>query len=339
MIVKIGFSGHESSGRRRRASLPTFATVSLVLFFSAVAGSQPVHAQPTSPTFVWYFGYVGNTFYPQSQLGVSPQALISEASSISAAVGPSNLRLVSAIDEIQGRHVSQAMMPTEKAYVDSLRRYASVVYGRIDMQHFNMTSSPTIYAKVAEYASQLDLNGVWFDHAIVYYNVVGQAQFNSMMQTLSSTNPSFQFILNNAATNQGYITPLPGDTWAANTYICPSVKTGTFNTVNLAQVATFNSLYPNRVLIHWDAYAQSSPEPMGLFANQPASTEISAVRTLAHQGVYPSVSSQRYLLLYPVIGAWTSAVSTYQGTLYNSLSIGTYSRGTAASMVSVMVNP
>jgi hypothetical protein len=282
---------------------------------------------------------VGNTFYPQSQLGVSPQALISQASSISAAVGRSNLRLVSVIDEIQVKHISQSMIPAEKSYVDSLRTYASVVYGRIDLGHFNMTSSPTIYAKVAEYVNQLDLNGVFFDHAAVYYKVVGQVEFNTMMQTLRNTNPSLAFILNNAAANGGYITPSLGNTWAANTYICPSVKTGTFNTVNLAQIATFNSLYPNHVLVHWDAAPQGSQEPMGLFANQAASAELKTVSSLANQGVHPSNPSNRYLLLYPVIGSWTYSGSTYQGTLYNSLSVGTYARGTVGSLVSIMASP
>jgi hypothetical protein len=144
---------------------------------------------------------VGNTFYPQSQLGLSPQSLVSEASSISASVGPANLRLVFAIDEVQGGIISQAMIPTEKSYVDSLRAYASVVYGRIDLEMFNMTSSPTVYAKVAEYVNQLGLNGIWLNHAIVYYDAVGQMEFNTMMQTLSDSYPSLSFLLNNAATN------------------------------------------------------------------------------------------------------------------------------------------
>src|SRR2546430_1316082 len=88
LVEKIGSSGRVSKTRTRAGTLP-LATISLLVFLSAVAGSQQqfVQAQPTNPTFVWYFGYVGNTFYPQSQLGVSPQALISQASSISAAVG------------------------------------------------------------------------------------------------------------------------------------------------------------------------------------------------------------------------------------------------------------
>src|SRR2546427_7023076 len=73
------------------------ATISLlIVIFSMVASTQQAVAQPTSPTFVWYFGYVGNTFYPQTQLGLSPQQLIAQAASISASVGPANLRLVSA---------------------------------------------------------------------------------------------------------------------------------------------------------------------------------------------------------------------------------------------------
>src|SRR5437588_3738832 len=245
--------------RRRRSDdrVKALAMASLLIFvFSLAASSQRVRAEPAIPTtFVWYFGYVGNTFYPQAQLGVSPQTLIAQASSIGESVGPANLRLVSAIDEIRGRNISPAMIATEKSYVDSLRKYASVVYGRLDLQQFNLTSSPTIYAEVDKYARQLDLNGAWFDHAIVYYNAVGQAKFNAMMQALSSANPSFSYILNNPGTRQGYITPLPGTTWAANTHICPSVKAGTFDAVDLAQISVLNSLYPSRVLVHWDAFA------------------------------------------------------------------------------------
>jgi hypothetical protein len=307
--------------------------------FSLATGPQQVRAQPTTPTFVWYFGFVGDTFYPQTQLGLSPKSLITEASSISASVGAANLRLVAAIDEIPGKTISTAMIPTEKGYVDSLRKYSSFVYGRLDLQQFNLTSSPTIYAEVAKYANQLDLNGAWFDHAILYYNTVGQAKFNAMMQALSSANPSFGYILNNAAAKQGYIAPSTGTTWAANTYICPSVKSGTFDTIDLAQISTLNRLFPGHVLVHWDAYAKSSPEPMGLFANQPASAELSTVRALTHQGVYPANPSYRYLLLYPIIGAWTFSGSTYKGTLYNSLSSGAYARGTATGLVAIMANP
>jgi hypothetical protein len=214
-----------------------------------------------------------------------------------------------------------------------------VVYGRIDLQLFNLTSQTTVFQKVNEYVNQLDLNGIWFDHAIVYYSAVGDTAFNSMMQELTNEFPSLNFILNNAATGFGIIAPIKGDTWQNNAYISPTVKPGTYNQVNLTMISNMYTLYPNHVLLHFDAYANDPAEPMGIFADQNARTEIGAISLLAAQGTHPVNQSQAYSLLYPFIGSWTCLCSKYGGTIYSSLPIGTFHRGTANKFISVMTNP
>jgi len=277
----------------------------------------------TGPTFVWYFGYVGNSFYPQSELGITPAQMIMEAAQLSNAVGYSNLRFVSVVSEFAGQDVTPAMYPTIESYVSSLRSYASVVYGRIDLSDFNLKTTPSIYAKVAEYV-QLGLNGIWLDGAIGYYDKVGGAKFNTMMQNIAELYPSLNFILNNAPANLGIVTPT--GSWSSKAYISPSVTKGTYDMVSASTVASMNALYPGRVLVHFDAFGQVETEPMGLFADKSAAIEEGTVKAIASQ----------YLLLYPVLGAWTYDGSPYRGTLYNSLPYGGYARDTVGSFVSVM---
>lgn len=317
------------------------AIILLVPIFSAVPAVQAEKVSPeqTSSTFVWLFGYVGGEFYPATELGITRAQVLHEASALSDSVGKANLRLVTAVDEIPGKTVNASMIPVVKEYVDSLEKHASVVYGRIDLQIFNLTSTTSVYQKVSEYVNQMDLNGIWFDHAIVYYSAVGSAPFNSMMQKLATTFPQLNFILNNAATGYGIITPAAGDTWQNNAYISPTVKPGTYNQVNLATISTMFALYPNHVLLHFDAYANDTESPMGIFADQNAGTEISAISALATQGTHPVTQSQAYSLLYPIMGSWTCLCSIYQGTIYNSLLTGAFHRGTAHKFTSIMAEP
>jgi hypothetical protein len=293
----------------------------------------------TSPTFVWLYGYVGGEFYPTTELGITQAQVLHEASALSDSVGRANLRLVTAVDEVPEKTVNGSMIPVVKEYVDSLEKHASVVYGRIDLRAFNLTSTISVYQKVGEYVNQMDLNGIWFDHAVVYYSAVGGVPFNSMMQNLSTTFPQLNFILNNAAIGYGIIAPGVGDTWQTNTYISPTVKPGTYEQVNLATISSMFALYPNHVLLHFDAYANDTESPMGIFADQNAATEIGAISALAAQGTHPVTQSQAYSLLYPIMGAWTCLCSLYQGTIYNSLLIGMLHRGTAHKFASIMAEP
>jgi hypothetical protein len=76
---------------------------------------------------------------------------------------------------------------------------------------------------------------------------------------------------------------------------------------------------------------------MGVFANQNQSIENATVRMLTNQGATLSSSDEGFTLLYPIVGGWTSASSQYHGTLYNSLSLGTFSRSEISNFATTMV--
>ena len=274
------------------------------------------------------FGYVGNTFYPQKQLDLSPTSVIGVAQRLAGDFGSSRLRIVSAVNEIQGQKISPTNYAEIRGYVDALRKYAGVVYGRVDLDLFNLTTLPSIYDEVGVYVNQLGLNGIWFDHAVVYDSSIGNAEFNSMMQNLTDAYPHLQYILNNAATHRGYVTPLSGDTWQSKAYVSPSVSVGSYSKVNATTIEQLNKVFPGRVLVHFDANAQVRNEPMGLFANAGRKEEVASFTA-----VWDGGASGGYTTLIPVIGAWTNGRSAYQGTLYNALAKGNYHRGTLSAFV------
>lgn len=278
---------------------------------------------------MWLFGYVGDTYYPSSQLGISSSSVVSIAQSLSSIAGTSNLRIVAAVDQEQGHNIQPQMIPTIKAYVDTLRRYSSVVYGRIDLEEFNTTSSVSLASEIALYANQLDLNGVWFDHSPAVYAAIGRSAFNSYMQNLANNYPSFNFLMDQSANTGGvYVTPEPGSTWGAHTYITPTTISGTDNQYSQGEISSLNSIYPGRVVMHYDAFAPSTTTPMSYFSIQSSSQEISAVDYLASQN--------SFTFIFPIIGSWTELTSQYHGDLYNSLSSGTYARSTYSAFVSAI---
>jgi hypothetical protein len=303
----------------------------------------------TQPIFVWYFGYVGNVFYPQMQLGITPAQMVSEAANMSEAVGSNtSLVFVSAVDQTTAGQVNWANLSQVQVilhYVDGLRKYGQV-YGRLDLQQFNSTgfkgtvSKMSIYKEVKYYYLQLNVTGIWLDHAsVLYYD--NKTAFNQMMQNLSASFPSLHFIVNQTA-GQKYashvIEPTSGTTWANMTYVSPSILPGsTKNIPAQTQFVSWNKYYPGRVIVHFDSFAQTSNEPMGLFANLSNTSEISTINTLAAEGLTAASKNAGFSLLYPVMGGWTYKGSTYNGTLYNSLSIGKFDRNTDASFIPTMV--
>jgi hypothetical protein len=309
----------------------------LVFMFAASMqlGSQSSFAKtspgPKVPVFVWLFGYTGDTFFPQTQLGVSVAQTVSIAQTVSSAVGASNLRLVGVVGEEPGENIQSSNISTIAAYVSSLKPYASVIYGRLDMEEFNFTSSTSLISQVSLYVNQLGLNGIWIDHGPNEWAAVGSSTFNSGMQAIVNEFPTLNIIMNQAVVKGGYITPASGDTWGQQTWISPSLVSNTYNQVNLNTISALNAIYPNRVVLHFDANAQVPTEPMGLFANQAASVEKQTIRSLKSDA-----KSNNFDLVFPLIGAATEASSTYNGTLYNSLSTGTYDRGTETAFISMM---
>ncbi len=321
-----------------------FVVSLLVLLFatSLIGDSVPVGSAISTSTktaFVWLFGYIGENFYPKTQLNLSQQQMYAIAAQLRHSLGlNASLNLVSAVDETPGNQIAwsnKTKVAPILSYVGFLRQYGQV-YGRIDLQEFNTTTKTKVYTEVGRYANTLFLNGVWLDHAAVLYSE-NKTTFNNMMQNLTNSYPNLEFILNQAykESNSAYvIVPAANTTWANNCYISPSILSGSYDKIPASkQLAKWNEYYPGRVLIHFDAFATKSYEPMGLFANQDNLVEVQTMQKLASKGL-----TLGYMLLYPIIGAWTFKDSLYKGTLYNSLTTGNYPRSTLTNFTQIMVN-
>ncbi len=318
-----------------------------------VASSQAYSQAPSSaPIFVWFFGYVGSVFYPQKNLSITPQQMISAAASMSLALrSTTRLRFVSAVNQVQLQTINwknSTLVAQIRNYVGNLSRFGQA-YGRIDLEQFNYTSKTTVYKEVSLFNDSLGLGGLWLDHAAVLYGNTNssQSKFNSMMQNLTIAFPKLVFILNQSQrtkTGGKIITPNPGTTWNETTYISPSVRLNTYNgTPGPNALEEFNTYYKGHVLLHFDSFAQKKNEPMGIFAEQNATIEEQAIKTLASEGVRWANQSKPYgfSLLFPILGAWTyngalGGGTNYHGTLYNSLSVGTYARFTLANFTGTM---
>jgi hypothetical protein len=326
----------------------------MLSFAPPVAGfqqSNKSNSSSSAPIFVWYFGYVGDVFYPGTQLGISTGQMVSVAQSLSGTLGTTTrLVFVSAIDQTPGNIIQwkdSAVVNQLLSYVLYLQTYGQV-YGRIDLEQFNTTgfggssASTSAYTEVGYYTKMLNLNGVWLDHASVLYNR-NPALFNAMMQNLTESYPALTFILNQTFRQtrpSAIIVPAGGTTWAKQTYLSPTVSPGSYNKIPpLSLFAKWNQYYPGRVLVHYDSYAKSMGEPMGQFAAQSSQTEIQTIQALASEGA--SLGSKGFTLLYPVMGAWTyNGVinnADYYGTLYNSfMGLGANARSTLASFTQTM---
>ena len=287
-----------------------------MLIFPALA-SSPLAVSKSQPVFIWAFGYFGDNYLPQQQLNLSPTQVLAAIKTVSESVGLSNLQVVTVVQQGDGMMIQHSFIGTIANYVQAIRGYASVVYCSIDLNIFTMTSSPSVYTEESFYVNQLHCNGIWLDHAPLYYAKVGQAGFNAMMSQLHSSFPSVQFILNNAITP--LIIPLAGASWVSVSYVSPTTKGGTDDSLNTKQLSTLIQDYNGRVLIHLDSFSQSAKAPMCVFADQTNSTEVQAVE-------YDSTQGASFLI--PFIGGATSISSQYNGALYNGLSIGLYPRDT-----------
>jgi hypothetical protein len=347
---------------------PAFATANTNLQSSSTLSHK---------VFAWLFGYTGKYFLPQTQLGITTAQTISAAQKLSVSVGASNLVLVSVVGEepaqppwgltnVNWGNSSQVLMLS--SYVSNLKQYAKGgVYARLDLQQFNgsIAGGRSIYTEVSRFINRVGVNGFWLDHGPNLYNIMGQYSFNHMMQALSESHPTATFLVNDAMGCPGrvqcqkgpaypWITPLSNDTWQKQTYISTSLASGTFNKLNTNAMGNLSAIWNcsscttkgKGMILHFDAYAQLSIEPMGLFANQATSEETSAIQLLTNEGIAGNAqySGFSYYLMYPILGAATyngvisGGTVNYHGTLYDSLSVGTYPRGTATSFTTIMAN-
>jgi hypothetical protein len=333
--------------------------------------SSSAQSKLAQPVYVWLFGYVGNTFYPQTQLNLTQSQVLQVAENLSKAVGKNNLNILTAVDEVQtsidpNGVINSTMIPTIKNYVTELKQYAANVYGRLDFLQFNVSkpsygavdNNLSVYNQTNIYVNELGLSGVWFDRAPEYYENdslgVGPTVFNQMMQNLTTMFPNSKFILNQAAVKFGEIQQLPGYTWENVTYICPTAfwpgKGSSSLEDNFPLLEQNYGFFPNHVLFHFDAdgpyplYNKVQPVTvMGVFANMSDSQEISTLNSLAVNGSEPDLyEGMHYSIVYPIIGSWTlidiAGWPQYNETLYNSLDIGNYARDTYSTFVNIMLD-
>lgn len=319
-------------------------------YVSGSTSSDIVYPHPMA--YAWYFGYFGDTFRPQTQLGITPSLMVEEAKSISNAVGgPSHLALVTAIAEAAGNYVTPNMFATEKGYVEELRQYAGIVGGWLSLRETNLTSTPNVYDEVSTMVNNLGVNAIWFDFPGHYETFLqkyfykpscstrcGDIEFNRMMQNLVNLFPHVTFFLN-MADRHTLIRPMSGTTWAADTYFMPgpaSSTTGVSKDV-MQWIETLNKIYPGHLIFHFDASARGRGEPMGLFSDLSNTKEVSLLNTLLSNGLNPPTLDEGYNLVIPIMGGPTYGGNhTTQGRLYNSFSIGLNDRRTLSSFVSLM---
>lgn len=321
-------------------------------------GSRP------GPVFIWFFGYVGGTYYPMYQLGINQSTMVAVAKNLSSIIPSRRLVLVTSVDEIPGATINSSMLPVIESYVADLHQYAAAVYGRLDLKQFNLTAQPgttfgdcnggpfadyncPIYNQTRLYLlppkkGGLGLNGIWFDSASQYNNFTGSTFFNQMMQNLTASFPSAKFILNHSNVRYGYITEQPGYTWENNTYVCPS----TFGNLapNKTELQQFYSRFPGHVLLHMDADGPSPigdpSRPMSIFGNQSSAQEVAVLTKLVKKGLHPGPSfvNESYFTLVPIVGSWDYINATNDGVLYNSLSVGDYARSTYSNFTMIIVD-
>jgi hypothetical protein len=317
-------------------------------------------------TFIWYFGFIGNTFYPGNELHLSQQDMVNTARNLDNIFGKKNLILLTSVDEIpqKGGVISKSNIPKIASYISKLKQYASAVYGRLDVIQFNLTSlagfgncDPNVnmtpcplFNETSMYINQLHLDGIWYDHVVRYYGTVGNETFNQMMENLTTDFPNTTFILNHTPppNNYGYITELPGFNWENHSYVAPSPplsnKTIVVNDNVLQQLY---DRFPGHVLMHMDAagppgVAEQPKEPMSIFADMTKKQEIKTLTTLVYNGAHPKFANESYSMVIPIVGSWTCNQSVnggpnYHGKLYNSLSIGVYPRFTFGAFTQIVL--
>lgn len=295
--------------------------------------SSTTQSCSANPTYVWLFGYIGNTFYPKSELGISTSKVLNMASNLSSAAGgPQNLVILTAVDEIPatgGTISGSSNISAIKSYVADLHKYACAVYGRLDFYQFNLTALPgtaygncvggsftdyncPIYNQTRLYIDTLGLNGIWFDHDVFYYDQAGNLTYNWLMQNLTKMVPSAKFILNEtpAGAKNGYITQLPGFSWENQTYVSPSPPAGSL-TLSPKKLQTLYAAFPGHVIAHLDAegppklIGSSSSEPMAIFAALNTTQETTVLDGLVYNGGHAPIANESYVMVIPILGAWT----------------------------------
>lgn len=297
----------------------------LVAFQPSIPPVRAITLPSSSAQFIWFFNYKGtNTYLPTSDLALSPTQVETEAGVFEAAAGHDNLVLVHAIAYQKGHQINSGNA-TMTAYVTTLHTYAKFVTGFVGLAEFNLTTSPTIY-QVVTILSGLGVDGVWIDQTSGFYTRVGQTTFSHMMDNLTSQNPSLFWMVNYAGS--AAITPLGGASWPAVTFAEDSPLLNTYDHINPVKLATLNTLYPGRVLMHFDADGQFPNTPMSLFAALSSPSEITVVSNMVVNG-----KAVGYRMTYPVFGGSTYNGGPYAGTIYNCGTIGNFPRSTCSSWV------
>jgi hypothetical protein len=280
--------------------------------------------------FAWIFGYLDNQFLalPDAGMGLSQNDILMVVENLSAQVGgPDRLEVGPAIDFVNA--ITSGHYSEISQYVASLRQYSGRVFARVN----DLDNSPAVASQVA-LCVQLGANAIWFDH-IDFFKDAGTTAGSALMDSFADqyADAGITFILNYDNAPKTAV-PAPGARWPAVTYVSPTTASGTDDQIDFADIQTLNGYFPGRVLLHLDANpAGSVNQPMNVFAEQDAGTEIATVLKLLQLGKSPADAGQGFSFLVPVVGSWTSDLSPYQGTLYNGLAIGVYPRDTFPTLL------
>jgi hypothetical protein len=166
------------------------------------------------------------------------------------------------------------------------------------------------------------------------------------METLHKMFPNVIFSLN-VTDPKSLITPGPKTDWASVTYVLPTLKINETasppvltiegnGTSGKHRLMSYNTMFPGRVVAHFDSQANNPMEPMALFANLTTAQETTIIKEALAGGIQPHARDLGFNLLLPIIGANTYSYSVDEGVIYNGLNTGLDARGTAGSFLQAM---
>lgn len=297
-------------------------------FYVDAFAAQRGHA---GMVFAWLFGYQGDRFVPETELGLSPAKVLDVASQLEAQVGKSRLALVTSVNFVNDITASQ--IPTIKRYVDQLHEHAANVFGRVNV----LDDSADVASRIDLCLTRLGLDGVWFDHPESYYESAGPGVFGREMDRLVTKYPSAHYILNYTGATSGshrLITPEKGATWPKKTFASPTTRFSTDDQINFDLIKQLGQFYDGKVILHLDANPDAAAsQPMSVFADRDAKMEIANALGDLQTGLRPSSPDVGFHFLVPVVGSWTCSCSKYGGLLYNGLAVGTDARSTFSTIL------
>ena len=318
---------------KRKVSVAFMAGFMIILLFVSDMPAQVFSQSQSSAVWVWVYGYQSHKFQPWRDLGLNKDQILSRVRNISGYVGRNNLYLVPPVSDGGCCFIDPAKSAPLANWISALKVYSAHVLCRFPLTSANLTSDVkghNIFTEAQLLLGTLGCDGMWLDFSGKYYDAVGKVKFNQMMQDLQDQYPNAIWGLNTVRN-----IPVPGAnrTWVGQTWVFPSINYGTDNNFSLSLIQTAQAYYSNRVVLHWDASANSPTAPFSIFTSENVLTQESLVKGLLADG-----RAFGFSLLVPVIGSSTYRGGPYHGTLYNSFAVGTYGQNTFHTFVKCLVS-